>query len=374
MLWSYELPPDRIAQYPLPIRHEARLLVYQKGEITETIFLHLAEVLPESTRLFYNDTQVIPARFRKGSREFLLTEIVEGSWMSGSPQVWKGLYRPARFWRRKGRLEWEGKEARLTLEWLHQADERQGLVQAMWSPSERAALEVIEAFGSLPLPPYLRREVEAQDRERYQTIYAQHPGSVAAPTAGLHFTQEVWERLKAKGIRTYPVTLHVGVGTFLPLQTPDQPEKHPMHAEKFSISEASLEALRSGEGPVVCVGTTTLRLIESLYWLGLSCAAGIMMTELPPLCWQQMLPTLPPHEALSALPPSLQGSTALYILPGYPFQLTDGLITNFHLPGSTLLALVQAFIGRADIERVYTYALENGFRFLSYGDTSLLWR
>lgn len=374
MLWSYELPPDRIASHPLPERHNARLLIYRQGVITEDIFLHLAEYLPPGTRLVYNDSRVIPARLRQGRYEVLITGIMEGSWYGSSPQEWKGLFRPGRFWRRGGEVVWERAPYTLRLRWLSEADERQGLFLAEWMPASVPAIEVIEALGEPPLPPYLHRAPEPEDRSRYQTFYARQPGSVAAPTAGLHFTPEVWERLRQKGIKTYPLTLHVGIGTFLPLRTPDAPEKHPMHAEDFFIGRETLHALRSEEGPLLCVGTTSMRLVESLYWLGLLYARGTPTRILSPLVWRELASDLSPTEALSALPDQIEGSTALYILPGYPFMLTDALITNFHLPGSTLLALVQAFIGETGIDAVYTYALAHGFRFLSYGDTSLLWR
>lgn len=374
MLWSYELPPDRIASHPLPDRHNARLLIYRDGIITEDIFLHLAEHLPAGTRLLYNDSRVVPARLRQGRHEVLLTEIIEGSWYGQSPQRWKGLFRPGRFWRRGGEIIMEKAPYVLQLRWQSEADERQGIFLARWTPASATALEVIEALGEPPLPPYLHREVEPEDRSRYQTFYARQPGSVAAPTAGLHFTPAVWEKLHQRGIPAYPLTLHVGIGTFLPLRTPDAPEKHPMHAERFFISEETLNALRRGDGPILCVGTTSLRVVESLYWLGLLYARGETPQELPPLAWRALAADLSPSEALSALPARVEGSTALYILPGYPFMLTNALITNFHLPGSTLIALVQAFIGEAGIRTVYTYALERSFRFLSYGDTSLLWR
>lgn len=374
MLWSYHLPEDKIAQYPITPRHQARLLVYKAGEITETIFLHLAEHLPPQTRIFYNDSKVVPARLKQQRHEVLLTEIVEGSWYAGSPQVWKGLFRPGRFWRRGGEMHWANDTFTLHLRWLGEADERQGLFKAEWTPATAHALDILEAFGEPPLPPYLHRDPQPEDYTTYQTLHARAPGSVAAPTAGLHFTPEVWERLRAKGISAYPLTLHVGIGTFLPLKTPDMPERHPMHAERFFISAETVSALRSAPGPILCVGTTSLRLVESLYWLGLLYARGAQPRELPALIWREMAPDLSPAEALAALPDALEGMTALYILPGYPFQLADLLITNFHLPGSTLLALVEAFIGRAGIEAVYTYALEREFRFLSYGDASLLWR
>lgn len=375
MLWSYELPADRIALYPLAQRDAARLLVYAQGRITEGRFRQLAEFLPSDTLVLYNDSRVIPARLRQGKSEVLITEIVEGGWEKGGPQRWRGLFRPARFWRRGGYLQWAAEGSlTLTLSWEGPAPEGQGFFQAEWQPAELTAIQVLEKVGEMPIPPYLKRPAEALDKERYQTLHGVVPGSIAAPTAGLHFTEAVWASLAQKGIRRYPITLHVGPGTFLPLREPERPEAHTMHAEWFSVSAETLEALRTTQGPVVCVGTTTLRVVESLYWLGMLALRGTRPAVLPQFVWEDPGPLPAPRVALEALRPPLSGHTALYILPGYPFQIAHGLITNFHQPGSTLLALVEAFIGRAAIEAVYTYALKAGFRFLSYGDTSLLWR
>ncbi len=374
MLWQYDLPPDRIAQYPVEPRHQARLLVYQPGEASrEATFLALDEFLPAGSLLIYNDSRVIPARLIQDKRELLLTEPLQGSWEGGSGQWWRGFYRPGRFWRKDGQLTWIHPEARLTVRAQSQGTDL--AFYLTWEPAEWPLLQVLERFGAVPLPPYLGRSAEAIDRERYQTIYAQAPGSVAAPTAGLHFTEAVFERLRKKDITWLPLTLHVGAGTFQPIQTED-PWAHPIHAEVFQVSAQNLAALQGGRQPIIAVGTTSLRVLESLYWLGVHYAQqGEILPELPPFPWREIEKPPPVSEALSALPrQDLWGRTRLYILPGYPFQLVSGLITNFHQPGSTLIGLVQAFIGEAGIEAVYRYALEHGFRFLSYGDTSLLWR
>lgn len=379
--WSYTLPPERIAQYPVEPRHESRLLIYRRGTLCESRMLYLADFLPEGTRLFYNDTRVVPARLRQGKYEILLTEIVEGGWAQSSPQQWKGLFRPGRFWRKNGELTWQTEALSFCVRWEGSADARQGLFWAEWTPPSLPALKVLETFGEVPLPPYLNRSPEKEDTIHYQTFYARQPGSVAAPTAGLHFTPEVWERLAQKGISTYPLTLHVGLGTFLPVADPTKPETHPMHAESFYVPEATLTALQQAYGPIACVGTTTLRTLESLYWIGAQLLQGTL-TETPPsgyfvssLCWKELAPpSVPPKEALQALTAPIHGQTQLYILPGYPFQVADLLLTNFHQPQSTLLSLVEAFLTEEGIAAVYTYALEKGFRFLSYGDASLLWR
>ncbi len=380
MPWSYTLPPDRIAQYPVEPRHDSRLLVYRQGRIQESRMLYLADFLPEGTTLFYNDTRVVPARLRQGTREVLVTEIVAGGWEQGSPQRWKGLFRPGRFWRKGGELTWETPNLRCLIRWEGPADARRGLFHAEWSPPSLTALEVLEAIGQVPLPPYLHRPPEEEDRIRYQTFYAQKPGSVAAPTAGLHFTPAVWERLAQKGIATYPITLHVGLGTFLPMTDPSKPETHPMHAEAFHVPEPTLAALQQAEGPIACVGTTTLRTLESLYWIGVQALRGKLKAPppagyfVPSFCWKEPPPLPSRKEALQALLPPVHGQTQLYILPGYPFSVVDVLLTNFHQPQSTLLSLVEAFLTEEGIAAVYNYALEHGFRFLSYGDASLLWR
>lgn len=343
--------------------------------------LYLSDFLPEGAVLFYNDTRVVPARLRQGTREVLVTEIASGGWEQGSPQRWKGLFRPGRFWRKGGQLTWQTDKLSLSLHWEGAADARQGLFSAEWTPPSLPALKVLETFGEVPLPPYLHRPPEKEDSIRYQTFYARQPGSAAAPTAGLHFTPEVWKRLTQKGIPTHPITLHVGLGTFLPVADSAKPETHPMHAEAFHVPEATLTALQQAEGPIACVGTTTLRTLESLYWLGVQVLRG-MLKDLPPsgyfvpsFCWKELAPPWPsPKEALQALRPPIYGQTQLYILPGYSFQIADVLLTNFHQPQSTLLSLVEAFLTEESIAAVYGYALEKGFRFLSYGDASLLWR
>lgn len=374
MLWQYDLPPDRIAQYPADPRHQARLLVYQPGSpIQEAVFLELDRFLPADWLLIYNNSRVVPARLVQDKKEVLLTEPVEGSWQGGSGQWWHGFYRPGRFWRKGGELTWTHEKARLTVK-AHPKGSELAFYLA-WEPAEWPLLQVLELLGAVPLPPYLRRTPEAADRQRYQTIYARVPGAIAAPTAGLHFTEAVLDRLRQKGISYLPITLHVGAGTFQPIQTPD-PQAHPIHAEAFHVPYPTLKALKAAKQPIVAVGTTSLRVLESLYWLGLHYARrGQLLPELPPFPWREVEKPLPVLEALNALPDQdLGGYTRLYILPGYPFQLAQGLITNFHQPGSTLIGLVQAFIGKAGIQSVYEYALAHGFRFLSYGDASLLWR
>ncbi len=381
MLWAYELPPERIAEWPVEPRHNARLLIYEPEKpIQEDIFLNLDRYLPENTLLIYNDSQVVLARLRQDRREVLLTEPIQGGWHLPSPQVWKGLYRPGRFWHKGGELTRDKPPIRFTVRGVVSPGASPNDSPALafyleWEPADWPLFQVLGLVGQIPLPPYIRREPSEVDKQRYQTIYSRNPGSIAAPTAGLHFTETVFERLNRRGVRRLPITLHVGAGTFLPLRTSD-PYAHEMHAETFSVDSSVLEALRRHTGPIVCVGTTACRTVESLYWLGAyRLRHGVLLSEIPPFIWREIENPPPLAEALAALgTESLYGQTRLYILPGYPFTLPHGLITNFHQPRSTLIGLVQAFIGVEGLRRVYTHALENGFRFLSYGDTSLLWR
>ncbi len=375
MLWEYDLPPERIAEWPVEPRHSVRLLIYWSGRpVQEDIFLNLDRYLPENTLLLYNDSQVVFARLRQGRREVLLTERVAGGWHLPSGQIWRGLYRPGRFWRGGGTLTWEKPPIRLTVQAIAHPD-LSLVFRLEWEPAHWPLVQVLSEVGEVPLPPYIRRAVSDADKARYQTVYAHTPGSIAAPTAGLHFTEAVFARLNEKGIRRLPITLHVGAGTFLPLRG-ENPFAHDMHAETFSVSVETLSALRTHTGPIVCVGTTTCRTVESLYWLGAyRLQQGAFPMEVPPFGWRELETPVPVADALSALGDDpIHSRTRLYILPGYSFALTQGLITNFHQPQSTLIGLVQAFIGEEAIRAVYTYALEHGFRFLSYGDTSLLWR
>ena len=261
----------------------------------------------------------------------------------------------------------------------------QSIVKLYWQPEDISFAEVLDAAGKIPLPPYMDREEEAMDEERYQTVYAKYNGSVAAPTAGLHFTDAVLHSLEKKNIRTAHVTLHVGAGTFKPVKAGEM-SGHEMHREQISVSRELIEKmLAQKDGPVVAVGTTALRTIESLYWFGMQIVTqpGRHFETLFVSQWEpyEDAPDIPVPVALRAIldwmrengHEELHGYTQVMIAPGYDFKIVNGLITNFHQPQSTLLLLVSAFIGD-DYKRVYQYALENGFRFLSYGDSSLLWR
>lgn len=396
--FSYDLPEARIAQHPLPERDASKLLVYREGKISDTIFKNIAEELPADTLLVFNNTRVIHARlefFRDtgGRIEVFCTEPVEPAevqqlmkqassckmkCMIGNLKKWK----PGELLGKKLRI---GEEEILLRADLLSVEGDLPLVQFSWTPAHFSFAEIVEAAGLLPLPPYMKREAEAEDEERYQTVYAQHQGSVAAPTAGLHFSESVLQQLREKNVRFEYVTLHVGAGTFRPVKSKTM-SGHEMHREQILVPRSLVEQLARNEKRSTCaVGTTALRTLESLYWFGrkLMLNPGKHFDELFVAQWE-------PYEDSAVVPPAvafrtlldwmrengketLRGSTALLIAPGYEFKTANALITNFHQPQSTLLLLVAAFVGE-DFRKIYDYALENDFRFLSYGDSSLLFR
>lgn len=393
--YTYNLPESAIAYYPLAERDASRLLVYRAGTISETVYRNIADELPSNTLMVFNNTRVVEARlvFQKPSggkvEIFCLEPPPEyggmAAAMAQTAEVrWKCLIGGASKWKpgqvlvkRMGNLE-------LAARYL----EKQGdafLIQLSWQPTDLAFAELLRRAGLIPLPPYIHRAPEGTDRERYQTIYAQREGSVAAPTAGLHFTGPVLESLQARGIGQLFVTLHVGAGTFLPVKS-DKLAQHVMHTEYISVSRDAIGQLHRATdagSPVIAVGTTSARTIESLYWLGIKTHAAphIGMSGLILSQWDAYEKSNPvePAAALTSLmkwmddqgATQLVTTTQLLITPGYAWKLCRGLITNFHQPESTLLLLVASLIGE-DWKRVYQYALKHGFRFLSYGDGCLL--
>lgn len=383
---TYELPEDRIAQHPLAERDASKLLVYRAGTFTDAHFRDLAEHIPAGALLVLNDTRVVNARvlLRRATGaviECMLMEPADGGPMEAAlgqreESRWWCLVGNARRW--KGEAL-RGEQAGHVLEATREAQEpgRQ-LVRFRWGTAHTFS-EVLQAFGAVPLPPYMHRAVGPEDAERYNTVFAAHEGSVAAPTASLHFTPRVLQALQAKGVDLAHVTLHVGAGTYLPVKS-ERMEGHVMHGEQVRVPFTTLKALREalGERPIVAVGTTALRTIESLCWH----ADDVLLNNAGPMQVAQWRPYDRPAEdtrrSLDALiraqaGEDLAGRTSLLIAPGYGFRLADGLVTNFHQPQSTLLLLVSAFIGEAWRD-VYAHALANGYRFLSYGDGSLLWR
>ena len=389
--YDYTLPDERIAKYPLAERDASKLLVLKDNEIHESQFKHVGDFLPDDTLLVFNETKVIRARlqFRKatGSRiEIFCLEPEQDyqvAFAATSPVRWKCLIGNAKRWKEGGlSMELKVGEEPVTLQAECLSRDDQGAeIEFSWTPENLPFASVLEAAGEIPLPPYLHRDAEASDRDRYQTVFARYDGSVAAPTAGLHFTQPLIADLRERGVQFDQVTLHVGAGTFRPVATETIGE-HAMHSETIIVRKSLIENLMEHYGkPVIPVGTTSTRTLESLYWL------GVMLkeqgTDLRPLHVEQWLP-YGDHEPLSASEAlqnildyldrhgltRLEASTALMIAPSYKMRVITGLVTNFHQPKSTLLLLVSALIGER-WKDCYRYALDHGFRFLSYGDSCL---
>jgi S-adenosylmethionine:tRNA ribosyltransferase-isomerase len=396
--YNYELPSHSIAYYPLAGRDASKLLIYREGVIAEDIFRNIADHLRAGALLVFNNTKVVEARivFQKptgGQIEvFCLEPPAEYGGMAAALSQtgrvrWKCLIGGASKWKR-GQVLVKALPDGIVLEarWV----ERSGdafIIELSWTPAELSFAALLHQAGFMPLPPYIHREAEAADSERYQTVYARHEGSVAAPTAGLHFTDAIFDALEAKQIRRSFVTLHVGAGTFLPVKAAMMGEHH-MHIE-FMVVEKGLivevlETIRSGQ-PVIAVGTTSARTLESLYWLGKKVMAdtGLAAGELAVQQWEAYADETGGGPAsvvvLAALltwmerrgVDELVTTTQLLITPGYGWHVVSGLVTNFHQPESTLLLLVASLIGN-DWRKLYGYALEHGFRFLSYGDGCLL--
>ncbi len=388
---DYALPGERIAQHPLVDRDASKLLVFHDGAIHDTSFKDLAEELPENALLVLNDTRVVHARitFRRASGALIECMVLspegdrpmEQALDDASGTRWWCMLGNAKRW--KGEELFVEKEGRRLS--MRKAGEQKGefLIEFHWE-GEGAFLEQLDRFGSVPLPPYMHRAPEATDDARYNTVFAEHPGSVAAPTASLHFTPQVLGSLGRKGIRKAQVTLHVGAGTFLPVKSATMRD-HRMHSEQVNIPRSTVEQLlaQMGMGPVVPVGTTALRTIESLYWFGADLDQGDDPDSLRVDQWRPYAqgPAISASTALQAVlawlerhaMDAVQGTTSLLIAPGYTFRLSEALVTNFHQPRSTLMLLVAALIG-PHWREVYDHALGHDYRFLSYGDSSLLWR
>jgi S-adenosylmethionine:tRNA ribosyltransferase-isomerase len=392
--YNYGLDDSRIAKYPLPERDATKLLHYKKGTVEELRFRDLPDLLEPDTLMVFNDTKVVPARlhFQRESGahieifclepvapseynlSFAATESCSWKCVIGNAKKWKNdllsLYNPAS----DPLLE----ELSLKAELLSREGQT-GVVRFVWNGSYPFS-RVLEQAGTVPIPPYLNRESEELDTQRYQTVYAHIRGSVAAPTAGLHFTEEVLDRLKQKGIELETVCLHVGAGTFFPVKS-SLVSEHPMHREPFVVSRDLIARLARKNGPLLAVGTTSVRTLESLYYIGVSClekGAPEDVEQWAPYTREYSYST---QEALEAIVKyldskglkALVAGTRIIIVPGFRFRLVDKLVTNFHQPESTLILLVSAFVN-GDWRTIYDFALKNNFRFLSYGDSSLLER
>lgn len=403
--YNYPLPDERIAKYPLAERDQSKLLVYRDGKVSEDCFCHVGEYLPANSLLIYNNTRVIQARleFHKQSEDgargarieiFCLEPLEPHDYQLslGATEgcTWKCMIGNAKKWK-TGALSLpvqlpSGDEITLFAEKGEQTGNT-FVVKFSWEGVAVSFAEILDAVGELPIPPYLNRKTEESDKTTYQTVYSRIKGSVAAPTAGLHFTDNVLNGLRQKGIQTAELTLHVGAGTFQPVKVADA-NQHTMHTEIIAVPRDTIETIIANLGHIVAVGTTSMRTLESLYFLGEKLYAGCQMPDTgdTTLFVTQFAPyerehTLSTREALQAIvaymdttgQDVLHAETQIMIKPGYIFRVVDQLITNFHQPKSTLLLLVSAFVG-GDWHTIYDYALSHNFRFLSYGDSSILTR
>ena len=390
--YDYPLPDERIAKFPLTERDSSKLLVYEGGRISETVFRNLPSLLPEGSLMVFNNTRVIQARlhFRKGEAQdgalievFLLepanpVEYQENFATKGSCS-WYCLVGNLKKWK-EGPLTRDFKiqnsKYKLTAERVRTHGTSQE-IKFEWDASLTWA-EVIDAVGELPIPPYLNRKTQESDKTTYQTVYSKIKGSVAAPTAGLHFTKRVLADIDAKGIEREEVTLHVGAGTFRPVKSEDI-GGHDMHTEHIAVHRQTIERLLAHNGEAIAVGTTSVRTLESLYYLGVLASQGKEDLHVPQWMPYEYNDSLSVKDALTALlhymderqEKVLHASTQIIIAPGYKYHIVRRMITNFHQPQSTLLLLVSAFIGEGWHD-VYDYALNHDFRFLSYGDSSML--
>jgi S-adenosylmethionine:tRNA ribosyltransferase-isomerase len=390
--YNYDLTDERIAKYPLSNRDDSKLLVYDNGSIMDIQFnkLHLEGSV--SGTFVFNNTKVIRARLQffktTGAKiEIFCLEPIEPAeynlnFQSRKSCKWKCTIGNLKKWK-TGKLEKKitinGKTTILKADKILEFENSQ-IIQFSWDNYELSFSEILQNSGQTPIPPYLKRDSEKSDTKRYQTIYSEHKGSVAAPTAGLHFTDNVLKKLEKKGIHKEFITLHVGAGTFKPVKE-DSILNHEMHTEHFSVDKEFLEDLSKHSSKITAVGTTSVRTIESLYHLGIKLKKNPNLRELHIDQWEvyESNEDITVEESVEQLlrylkrtgNDTLHASTKIMIVPGYEFKFTDQLITNFHQPKSTLLLLIAAFIGN-NWKDVYEYALQNEFRFLSYGDSSLL--
>ena len=393
--YDYPLAHERIAEFPLKQRDQSRLLVYKNEQITDDYFFNLPQHLPAGSTIILNNTRVIEARllFRKptgGVIEIFCLEphqkTIEQSLASSGKTQWQCLIGGASKWKSGQILKKEIVLGNRTVELNAKYNSKQAdsfVIDFSWD-TEHSFADVLHASGAIPLPPYIKRAATEEDKERYQTIFGKEEGSVAAPTAALHFTASVFQKLSKKNIDAEYITLHVGAGTFKPVKT-ETVAGHEMHKEPFTVSIDVLKRIIASEKNIA-VGTTSLRTLETVYWLGVKLINGLIKNEWVLEQWEayeleKHYPNVSTRESLHALinwlktndRRELHCQTSLIIVPGYQFKIPDGLITNFHQPQSTLLLLVSAFIGE-DWKNVYKHALDNDYRFLSYGDSSFLWK
>jgi len=392
--YNYPLPDERIAKFPLPVRDQSKLLVYRHGEVSETRFTSLPDYLEAGELMIFNNTKVIQARlhFRKETgaliEVFCLEPIQPNDYVLNFQQTshaaWLCMIGNLKKWK-EGSLHKEMNVKGHTITLTATRGECRGTshwVDFTWDNPEITFADILEVFGELPIPPYLNRETQESDKETYQTVYSKIKGSVAAPTAGLHFTERVLQALRDKGVDLEEVTLHVGAGTFKPVKS-EEIEGHEMHTEYISVNRQTIEKLIAHGGKAIAVGTTSVRTLESLYYIGVTIAShpDAGQEELHVRQWQpyETHPTMTTVESLQQILDymkrheleALHTSTQIIIAPGYTYHIVQKMVTNFHQPQSTLLLLVSAFV-KGDWRTIYDYALAHDFRFLSYGDSSLL--
>lgn len=391
--YNYPLPDERIAKFPLPVRDQSKLLVYRHGEVSETRFTSLPDYLEAGELMIFNNTKVIQARlhFRKETGAlieiFCLEPIQPNDYVLNFQQTshaaWLCMIGNLKKWK-EGSLHKEMNVKGHTITLTATRGECRGTshwVDFTWDNPEITFADILEVFGELPIPPYLNRETQESDKETYQTVYSKIKGSVAAPTAGLHFTERVLQALRDKGVDLEEVTLHVGAGTFKPVKS-EEIEGHEMHTEYISVNRQTIEKLIAHGGKAIAVGTTSVRTLESLYYIGVTIAShpDAGQEELHVRQWQpyETHPTMTTVESLQQILDymkrheleALHTSTQIIIAPGYTYHIVQKMVTNFHQPQSTLLLLVSAFV-KGDWQTIYDYALAHDFRFLSYGDSSL---
>ena len=392
--YDYPLPEERIAKYPLAERDSSKLLIYNHGQLSQDVFRNLPSYLPTGALMVFNNTKVIQARihFRKDTGALIEVFLLEPAVPADYEQMfqatancsWHCLIGNLKKWK-EGMLRREfcvkGHTVTLSVERGGQAG-GSNLVHFSWDNAKVTFADILDAVGELPIPPYLNRKTEESDMTTYQTVYSKIKGSVAAPTAGLHFTERVLAAIEAKGIEREELTLHVGAGTFKPVKSAEI-EGHTMHTEYICVHRHTIERLIAHGAQAIAVGTTSVRTLESLYYM------GVKLSENPDLGEEQLhVSQWEPYDKSATLPPvdallcvlayldshhldALHSSTQIIIAPGYEYKIVKMLVTNFHQPQSTLLLLVSAFVN-GDWRRIYNYALDGGFRFLSYGDSSLL--
>jgi S-adenosylmethionine:tRNA ribosyltransferase-isomerase len=392
--YEYTLPEDRIAKFPLEKRDNSKLIQYKEGRISHHKFFELPELIPTGSMLVFNNTKVIPARLifqrESGARIeiFLLkplfpSPIINEVMVQTESVVWEAMIGNLKKWKDneilQGKVMVNGQACIISAQLIDRANK---IVELSWTGKNVSFVSIVEATGEVPLPPYLNRKATAEDKPRYQTVYSRKEGAVAAPTAGLHFTEEVLGKLQSDGVKEEFLTLHVGAGTFQPIKD-ETVTDHPMHSEQMVIELETIRNLSNQQDKIIAVGTTSMRTLESLYWYGVQ----ILNTSNTDFFISKLFPysefiELPDRKKsfgavleymLKNGLSEITGTTEIFIMPGYDFRVCDGLITNFHQPSSTLILLVAAFT-QGKWREIYNEALEKDYRFLSYGDSSILWK